>query len=180
MALWAQGTVFGFFFLGYVVWCHLMPCHFVSGSKGWNQFSSPIMILWKKSQPLTIYHFVNCEETFSHWSLCSSISKRETDQAQTSRYPKLSTISWTALCPIPISAAISLTVTCWFSLMGSLIFALFLSVGAVLRSPLQSYQQCLCSHFEAFYPLSDIARVHAGISICILKSCKYPMQGFPP
>jgi hypothetical protein len=42
---------------------------------------------------------------------CSSVpvSKRGTQREQTFRYPKISTISWTARCPTPSCAAISLT-----------------------------------------------------------------------
>jgi hypothetical protein len=53
--------------------------------------------------------------------LCSSVpvNKRGTQRAQTFRYPKISIIPWTAWCPTPSCAAISLNVILRSCLMSS-------------------------------------------------------------
>jgi hypothetical protein len=62
--------------------------------------------------------------------LCSSVhvSKRGTQREQTSRYPKISVMSWTAWCPTLSYAAVSLNVI----IRSCLTFCLLRSAAAVL------------------------------------------------
>jgi len=162
------GHCFWLLFLGYVVWCQFMPCHFVSGSKGWLIFYHQSWChekshsLWPNTLSSTVRKY------FFHLSLCSSINKRETHQAQTSQYlnfpvpPRRYCALLQYLLTFP-----SHTDSLWLSL----IFPLFLSVDAHLKSPLQSWLAMPVPIFEVFYPLSGIVRVHAGISISTMKLC---------
>jgi hypothetical protein len=69
--------------------------------------------------------------------LCSSVPliKGGTQREQTFRYPKISIISWTARCPTPSCAAISLNVILRSCLMSLSTFCLLRSAAAVLCRP---------------------------------------------
>ena len=177
MVLWAEG-IFMAPLLGLLC---VMPIHVLLlcfWIKGMNHFSSPIMMPWKKSQPLTKYPFINCEEIFFFYlSLCSSINKWETHQAQTSQYPKLSSSSQTVLCSTPVPADISLTVTHRFSLVVSDFSFVSLSRCTSQVTTKELIGNVCVPIFEVFYPLSDIVRVHAGISISTRNCVWIPSVG---
>ena len=89
----------------------------------------------KKSLPSTGYHSTNCEKTF-FTDVCAVPSANTEIIGHKFSCIKNVLSHGTMLCPIPISAAISLTVTCHFALRSSSVFPLFLSLEAVCWWPL--------------------------------------------
>jgi hypothetical protein len=75
------------------------------------------------------------KQSLAVWCSSVPVSKRGTQREQTFRYPKISIISWTAWCPTPSCAAISLNVILRSCLMSSSTFCLLLLVAAVLCWP---------------------------------------------
>jgi hypothetical protein len=105
--------------------------------------------------------------------LCSSVpvSKLGTQWEQTFRYPKISIISWTAMCPTPSCAAVSLTVILRSCLMSSSTFFLLRSVASVLWSTTaRLIGDVRVPVLKMFHPPSDTVGTHADISIHIMKS----------
>ena len=58
---------FAFFFDGECIWRHSILCHFVSGSKWWNQLSSPVTIRSKKLSPSCRYLCSSSEVMAFRW-----------------------------------------------------------------------------------------------------------------
>lgn len=116
-----------------------MPIHALSFCfwiKGMNHFSSPIMMPWKKSQPLTIYPFISHEEIFFSFKLV--FLHQQVRNPPGTNFPVSQTFQF-----LP-DGTVFYSNICWHfphchtdSLWWSLIFPLFLSVAAHLRSPLQ-------------------------------------------
>jgi hypothetical protein len=75
--LLAKGTFLAFFFFFFFFLRCVIPLHAVTMSKWWNQLSSPVMKLNRKSLPSAPYHHSNCHDTYMFVFLCSSISKWE-------------------------------------------------------------------------------------------------------
>jgi hypothetical protein len=87
-------------------------------------------------------------------------------------YPKLCTISWTMWYAIPVSAAISLTVTSPFYVIISLISLLLLLVTGSLQETKKGLIGNVCvPAFRILYPSSDTASAHVHISTHKVKSC---------
>ena len=81
------------------------------------------------------------------WTLWSSVSKRGTQWAQISRYPKLPVISWTALCLIPSFVATASSVTRLSSLTISSTLFLLGPVEFVRGRPLRGWSWMLMFPF---------------------------------
>jgi len=79
----ADGTVFAVLFDGKCKCCHSILCHFVSGSKWWNQLSLPVTVRSKKSLPSCRYLCSSSEVMAFRWPLWSSVNKCGTQWAQT-------------------------------------------------------------------------------------------------
>jgi hypothetical protein len=87
------------------------------------------------------------------------------------RYPKISIIFWTALCPTPSCTAVYLTVILRSCLMSSSTFCLLRSVNSRSRSnTARLIGDVRVSVLKMFHPPSDTAGTHAGISIHTTKS----------
>jgi hypothetical protein len=148
-----------------------MSWHFVSGSKGWIIFHHQSWCcetshsLWPNTLSSTVRKY------YFHLSLCSSINKWETHQAQTSQYPKLPSSSHTVLCSTPVPADIYLTVTHRFLLVVSDFSFVSLSRCTSQVTTTELIGNVCVPIFEVFYPFSDNVRVHAGISISTMKLC---------
>jgi len=95
------------------------------------------------------------------------VSKRGTQLEQTFRYPKISIISWTALCPTPSCTAVYLTVILRSCMMSTSTFCLLRSVTATTARLIGDVR---VSVLKMFHPPSDTAGTHAGISVHTTKS----------
>lgn len=94
------------------------------------------------------------------WSQCCYVSKQVTQLVYNFHYPKLSTISCTALYPILFSAAISLYT---LILCDELIdFYFVLLVAAVGGWPIWGWLVVCIPIFKMLYPESDTARFYAA------------------
>jgi hypothetical protein len=91
--------------------------------------------------------------------LCSSVlvNQRGTQQERTFRYPKISIISWTAWCPTPSCAAISLTVILRSCLMIVDFLLVALSCSSSWPTTARLIGDVLVSVLKMFHPPSDTA-----------------------
>ena len=143
------GILFGFLFLGHALWCHSVLC---SSSKC-SQLLSLVIMLWGNSSPLIAFCILLHQLWGSIFLAEFNAPVREWGMQQTKTfwYPKLSTISWTTWCLIPVSTAIALTVVSTPS--GELTnFSFFLSARKVHTGNKRRVDwQCLCSHFQEVF-----------------------------
>jgi hypothetical protein len=166
MVLLAWGFVFGFL------------CFFFSPPPPWVMLRDAIpcsVTLFLDQSDETIFCHLSwcsswCEETFLCWSSCFTVTKQGTYWAQTFWYPKLSTIPWTAGCPVLICTAIPL------SHVGSLwgthwCFHCFSQYRQFAGDHYMLLSNLCVPYFTILYRLVDIAMAHVGVSIPMLKSC---------
>lgn len=147
-----------FFLVGDVVCSCFMLCRFISGLKRWNQFLSPVTMLWRQ-------HIVpSTTKIFFKLVALSQKPRNQTGTnfpvSQASHLILDITLLYSSLC-------CHFPVTPQFSLINSLISPSFLVVWAF-----RGLTGAVCVPvFTRFYLTSDTASAHAGVFVWPLKSC---------
>jgi hypothetical protein len=175
MVLSVQGIVFGFFSLPL---CALSFCFRFRVMK-------PAFVTRHDAVNKVVFDIIPFKPLRGNFSSLKFVLLRQLARnpvAQTSRYPKISTISCTAECPVPALAAIFLTVARRFSLMISSIYPSFLSGEASSRDTTSAMVgDIYVPVCKMLYSSCNTVSAHAAISTCMLKSCvNIRCGGFTP